>query len=836
MSGQVPIGNTGSRSTIGNDRNNALEQDGLQANAGAAERGMLQDNLVLANLEKYGERIKIAVISLGLLILHFSSRPLSSSQLHTSTSADVSEVDPPEPTTIGSSPATGEKSEHLDVSRTVIVERGSALNNEKKYIGLTEEKYDSIVAGFSGESPFGMVKHVRTTPADAKGSLLLGNPALDNAIVDRVESETIEITSPHLLKIIKENVYWPSAAFYDGQKRLTFNSPYRAIGAYRDRLGEVLKQRQCQLATRDPDKTTNEIENVGKLELSPIGSKLADKDLELTVRHLELFLREVDKGQSEMIKLEDERYSRQMATFDMLWKLLKPGMPVYVEEEGKRLACRVRLLVWSHGVINAGPGEPYQDVKIFLWYLDHDGRYINRRSHSVTIERFHGEKSILQLPVYPEQFLENWEDLRSQRVQRGRKYIELIKNGYSHRNYKGDISINDKNPYNKQNHLVYYGHVLVDPEQHYREHGRGKDSQWLDEADVHENTLGIDIKGFIKLDPTQKPRSTLEGISSVFGENQLFLLPEWIRGFTISTQGERKWDEPDRELAQTIALEERQIKLLKAMTYDPTDFQTDTGNEDHIWSPERIEGKGKGRVIILHGVPGVGKTYTVECIAEWSGRPLLRLSCAELGLDPVGLELRLQTYLRRAERWKAIVLMDEADVYMSERVSHNPGSQTALVSIFLRALEYYAGIIFLITNRVDIIDKAIINRALLIMAYQPLNSRQIDTIAENCLESYRKVGRKINGGAASLFRSVVKNSDVAIPYDWDGREIVQVLTVAARLAAFDLFDSKYPTTPIVTEEHICEAVRIIQGHGIRDNENKKFPHPKSFGYEEHKFG
>jgi DNA polymerase III delta prime subunit len=41
---------------------------------------------------------------------------------------------------------------------------------------------------------------------------------------------------------------------------------------------------------------------------------------------------------------------------------------------------------------------------------------------------------------------------------------------------------------------------------------------------------------------------------------------------------------------------------------------------DHILQADYIEEKGEGRVILLHGPPGLGKTYTVECIAEYSGK------------------------------------------------------------------------------------------------------------------------------------------------------------------------------------------------------------------------
>lgn len=42
-----------------------------------------------------------------------------------------------------------------------------------------------------------------------------------------------------------------------------------------------------------------------------------------------------------------------------------------------------------------------------------------------------------------------------------------------------------------------------------------------------------------------------------------------------------------------------------------------------------VRGKGEGLIILLHGVPGVGKTSTAECVAEYTGRPLFALTCGK---------------------------------------------------------------------------------------------------------------------------------------------------------------------------------------------------------------
>lgn len=84
------------------------------------------------------------------------------------------------------------------------------------------------------------------------------------------------------------------------------------------------------------------------------------------------------------------------------------------------------------------------------------------------------------------------------------------------------------------------------------------------------------------------------------------------------------------------------------------------------------------------------------------------VQCSQLGTDEEALEKKLSIVLDRAQRWKAILLIDESDVYIHERGKNI--KQNAIVGVFLRLLEYYKGILFCTTNRATIIDDAIISR------------------------------------------------------------------------------------------------------------------------------
>jgi SpoVK/Ycf46/Vps4 family AAA+-type ATPase len=128
-----------------------------------------------------------------------------------------------------------------------------------------------------------------------------------------------------------------------------------------------------------------------------------------------------------------------------------------------------------------------------------------------------------------------------------------------------------------------------------------------------------------------------------------------------------------------------------------------------------VSGKSGGAIIMCAGSPGTGKTLTAEVYAEVMARPLYTVQASQLGLTPEDLESELLKTFARAARWNAILLIDEADVYVHER--GDDIQQNAIVGVFLRVLEYYKGVLFLTTNRVDLVDDAILSRCIARIQY-----------------------------------------------------------------------------------------------------------------------
>jgi SpoVK/Ycf46/Vps4 family AAA+-type ATPase len=90
-----------------------------------------------------------------------------------------------------------------------------------------------------------------------------------------------------------------------------------------------------------------------------------------------------------------------------------------------------------------------------------------------------------------------------------------------------------------------------------------------------------------------------------------------------------------------------------------------------------------------------------------------------LPIEAAKLEGQLSRIFKTASHWNAILLLDEADVFLEQRSPDNL-TRNGLVSVFLRKLEYYEGILFLTTNRVSQFDEAILSRIHLMLRYDNL--------------------------------------------------------------------------------------------------------------------
>jgi AAA+ superfamily predicted ATPase len=185
--------------------------------------------------------------------------------------------------------------------------------------------------------------------------------------------------------------------------------------------------------------------------------------------------------------------------------------------------------------------------------------------------------------------------------------------------------------------------------------------------------------------------------------------------------------------------------------------------------------KGKGLIMLLHGTPGSGKTLTAELVAEQTKRPLLKLSTGELGAWGERISHEMKKLLTYASIWHAIVLIDEADVFLEARKSGpEQFEQNNLVAVFLKQLEYFQGILFLTSNRVGVFDPAIRSRIHLALQYRAPDQERRSLLWQQKLEELPKEL------AAFDLESSIKS--LAIPA-MNGREISNAVNTARTLAA-----------------------------------------------------
>lgn len=85
----------------------------------------------------------------------------------------------------------------------------------------------------------------------------------------------------------------------------------------------------------------------------------------------------------------------------------------------------------------------------------------------------------------------------------------------------------------------------------------------------------------------------------------------------------------------------------------------------------------------------------------------------------VNLESYVDFIFRLCCRWRAVLLMDEGEVYLAKRfMGHD-----AVVAVFLRHIELYHGLLIVTTNRYSAMDDAVIDRVSLPVEYPSLTEQ-----------------------------------------------------------------------------------------------------------------
>ena len=119
--------------------------------------------------------------------------------------------------------------------------------------------------------------------------------------------------------------------------------------------------------------------------------------------------------------------------------------------------------------------------------------------------------------------------------------------------------------------------------------------------------------------------------------------------------------------------------------------------------------------VVLHGPPGCGKTYAVERLVEYLGWPCLQIDASSVASPYIhDTSKKIADVFEQAiEQAPSVIVIDEMDAFLADRQSGGEQHRVEEVAEFLRRIpqaQQHRVLILGMTNRIDIIDPAILRR------------------------------------------------------------------------------------------------------------------------------
>ncbi|KAL2258743.1 hypothetical protein VTK26DRAFT_7813 [Humicola hyalothermophila] len=485
-----------------------------------------------------------------------------------------------------------------------------------------------------------------------------------------------------------------------------------------------------------------------------------------TKEHLKLLHGILDYEIGDAVKRFQDYAENGVVSFKDLWMVFQPGKVVVSNFAGQLSAFEIVETEYMQN--NCG-----KFLQVRCDCVDYNGKEFGRYTEAINIMTFIGTKKINGLKVYPLHFHADRDAVAAKLIKRGEEFEKLA--GHHYKQYSGKAITWDREGNELECQIT--GRIVVDIDSFNRfspwrvRYLNDWNEQDLDRFNKHKEQLGLTHDKFV-LPPYYQmlARCRTRGYSLKFKRWVDFFI-EQISDVVWNTNAFDRLVLPADQKELILSFSESQ---LAGSTFDDV-----------------ISGKGKGIICLLSGPPGVGKTLTAEAVAENLRVPLHMLTSGDLGSDPWEVERELSRILELVARWKAILLLDECDVFLEARSTHEL-ERNKIVSIFLRTLEYYEGIMFMTTNRVEDIDAAFQSRIHVSIEYPDLTAASRRAIWANFLRG-------------SNLRSSLTDKDIAelAELKLNGRQIKNVLKTAQLLAArkkSETLDRKFIETVLVIEK------------------------------------
>ncbi|KAF2093715.1 P-loop containing nucleoside triphosphate hydrolase protein [Rhizodiscina lignyota] len=588
----------------------------------------------------------------------------------------------------------------------------------------------------------------------AKWALLVRNVKVYSDPRKVLAIHSIVVQSP-LLKKLLGGVLKDYPGVTVGLRRLEFSGKFEPLIHRWSELEDAIKRLEAESESDDAEEEENR---------------------KKTKEHTELLYNLLHKEFKTLIEESQDMMRNGVITYEYLWTVFQPGHVVYTRQDGQDTALKLH---------NTRYGTD-RNMNPCFWvsgkYVDWDGSRFGTNKLNLCIYPYAGTRKIGVLAAYPIDYHLDKDGLKERLIERGGKIEALA--GSHYKAYHG-VAWN-RDPFgNKDKHNIK-GRIVIDT------YGWNKfNPNWsvfvtpLNQKEQSDGQAGDDDDdGDDMYDPGDEGTGGGMPVDGMFAdeeggadrikltaEQKLICTPllrgyalknkQWLNFFVNSVK-EIEWSVGAFD---SLVLPSNQKELILGFT------ESQRKNKEMF--DDVIEGKGKGIILLLCGPPGVGKTLTAESVAEEMRVPLYMMSAGDLGLDPRNIENKLNNILEMCTKWNAILLLDEADVFLEQRSLHEL-ERNKLVSIFLRILEYYEGIMFLTTNRVNTFDAAFQSRIHISLDYPELSIDSRRMIWKNFLAAAKAQGQDNSITDIQLERLALM--------DLNGRQIKNILKTGQLLA------------------------------------------------------
>ncbi|KAJ8473066.1 hypothetical protein ONZ51_g8110 [Trametes cubensis] len=405
-----------------------------------------------------------------------------------------------------------------------------------------------------------------------------------------------------------------------------------------------------------------------------------------------------------------------------------------------------------------------------------DGKLYGCVQTRIFVPDFKGTVKIDSLDVYPLEHHPNAGQLKVALYERGKKWLSL--QGISHMQYEGLASHRSGSERNANPlKLKVKSRVIID---------RGNFRRFNPVYDVpaatrfqppstpfvpHPGPQGYSQQSMANdTVPVLQVRPRAHRREEPTSEEDLIIAPSVVYGFSLT---DKMWLEFNIEKVQPIVWNNEAFANLVLPADRKLSLQSlvEAHNSDLVFD-DFVQNKGRGLVINLFGPPGVGKTLSAEATSEHVRQPLYVVSAGELGTSAALLDSALNRVFDLTSSWNAIVLIDEADVFLEQRSLYDL-ERNAMVAVFLRHVEYYPGILFLTTNRVKAFDEAFLSRIHVALHLYDLTKEARKQIWAAFLS---KVGVDVQSFGADQLDQLAER-------EVNGRQIKNAVRTASSLAA-----------------------------------------------------